>query len=117
MTTDNQCIIILNRTQKHLVTIETKEIYELLINTKGKRPTSEKKWLETDLLYITDEDWENIYVRAFKLTTDIRLPSFQFKITNHILACKNQIYIYGNLKVITFVMFTRTLKIQYNTTC
>jgi hypothetical protein len=60
----------------------------------SKRPTSEQKWYDTDLLDVKEEDWPNIYQSAFKLTTDTRLQTFQFKITHRILACKSNLFIW-----------------------
>jgi hypothetical protein len=56
MTTNTECEIILDKTKKHISEIETKDIYRLLIDKKSKRPTSENKWQENDLLDICNED-------------------------------------------------------------
>jgi hypothetical protein len=77
---------------KQLMDVTTKEAYNILLLKKGQRPTSEKKWSETELLQIDKDDWPNIYESAFKLTTDTKLQTFQFKITHRILACKANLY-------------------------
>ena len=69
----------------------TREIYTILLGKKSKRPTSEIKWTETELLQIGDNDWPHIYHSAFKLTTDTKVQTFQFKITHRILACKSNL--------------------------
>jgi hypothetical protein len=72
--------------------VTTKDAYKILLTHKSQRPTSEKKWMENELLQIDNDDWTNIYESASKLTTDTKLQTFQFKITHRILACKTNLY-------------------------
>jgi hypothetical protein len=89
---ENECQLNLNKMTKQIMDITTKEAYKMLLASKSQRPTSEKKWRETELLQIDEDDWPNIYECAFKLTTDTKLQTFQFKITHRILACKENLY-------------------------
>jgi hypothetical protein len=87
---NQNCTLTLNKMTKELTEITTKEIYSTLLEKISKRPTSEQKWLDTELLDVND--WTHIYQSAFKLTTDTKLQTFQFKITHRILACKTNLF-------------------------
>jgi hypothetical protein len=89
---DHDYKLTYNKMTKQLMDVTTKDVYKMLLTNKSQRPTSEKKWMETELLQIDNDDWPNIYESAFKLTTDTKLQAFQFKITHRILACKANLH-------------------------
>jgi hypothetical protein len=89
---EHDCKLTYNKMTKQLTDVTTKDVYKMLLTHTSQRPTSEKKWMETELLQIDNDDWPNIYESAFKLTTDTKLQAFQFKITHRILACKANLY-------------------------
>jgi hypothetical protein len=94
-TVDPYCKIEINKIDKDIADVTTKEIYRKIIDKICKRPTSEQKWHDTNLVDITNDDWRNIYQSAFKLTTDTKIQTFQFKITHRILACKTNLYVWN----------------------
>ena len=68
----------------------------MLLQKRSKCPITEKKWTESELLQLDEDDGPNIYQSAFKLTTDTKIQTFQFKITHRILASKANLYIWQN---------------------
>jgi hypothetical protein len=87
-----ECRLEIYKIKKNLSEVTTKEIYTILLTKISKRPTSEQKWTESELLDNNDEDWTNIYHSKFNLTTYTKVQTFQFKITNRILACETKLY-------------------------
>jgi hypothetical protein len=74
-----ECEIIIDNINKPINKIETKDLYRHLVTKKSKRPTIENKWKENQELDADENDWENIYTSAFKLTKDtkIQTPAIQ----------------------------------------
>jgi hypothetical protein len=70
----------------------TKDIYCTLLENIRERPTSEGKWSQTTELDLTEEEWDEIYTKAYLVTRDTKLISFNFKITHRILACGHNLY-------------------------
>ena len=76
---------------KPLHKITNKQITnKLLINTI-KPPTSIETWINI-FPFLETEDWDPIFIRTFKTTKETYLQSFQYKILNRILNCKEKLY-------------------------
>ena len=80
-----------NNTYKKLCETDTKEIYWIMIEKIGERATSEKSWKDETELNLTQEDWQTIYCSAYKVPTDAKLNTFNYKITHRILACQQNL--------------------------
>jgi hypothetical protein len=79
---------------KDLEELTTKLTYGILIEAIQERATSENKW-HNDLNIDIDEDrWTEIYVNAQSMTTDVRMITFNFKVTHRILACRKKLKIW-----------------------
>jgi hypothetical protein len=78
--------IKINKIEKQITEISTRDIYWELILKIAQRPTSELKWEEKTDLAITQEEWKMIYTMAYRLTRDTKLINFNFKLTHRILA-------------------------------
>jgi hypothetical protein len=88
---NHDCTLTFDKLTKTLDKVTTKDAYKILLTQNSQRPTSEKKWMETEMSHIDNDEWTNIYQSASKLTTDTKLQTFQFKITHRIMACKTNL--------------------------
>ena len=76
---------------KSLQKISIKQITnKLLINTI-KPPTSIETWINI-FPFLETEDWNSIFLRTFEITKETYLQSFQYKILNRILYCKDKLF-------------------------
>jgi hypothetical protein len=49
----------INNIRKTINTVETKDLYRMLLTKKSKRPTSENKWKKNNEPDVDENDWEN----------------------------------------------------------
>jgi hypothetical protein len=77
--------------EKKLIETDTKEAYWHLMKKVTSRATSEVKWEEDAGIMYDEEQWEQVYTYPYNLTKDVRILSFQYKITHRILACKRNL--------------------------
>jgi hypothetical protein len=87
-----ECAIKLNKVNKQICEINTKEIYWNLIDKIAQRPTSENTWHKNTELDLNEEEWKTIYLAAYKLTRDTKILSFNFKITHRTLATGEKLH-------------------------
>jgi hypothetical protein len=87
--------VILDGKEKKLIEITTKEVYNHLLKKLVKRATSENKWEDEVGLNYDEEQWEHVYTYPYGLTRDVKILSFQYKITHRILACKKNLKIWN----------------------
>jgi hypothetical protein len=57
----------------------------LLKKNPVKTEKSQTKWINLLGRYISDQDWSDIYLNAYKLTSNTQLQSFQFKLNHGIV--------------------------------
>ena len=60
-------------------------------NPISKPPTSIETWINIFPLLET-ENWNSIVLRTIKITKETYLQSFQYKILNRILNCKDKLF-------------------------
>ena len=72
-----------------------KDFYQLYINKIYCRPVSQQKW-ESKLNFIHDEKWwENKYKMIFKLTQDVKIRWFNYRIIHRLLATNEYLHKIG----------------------
>ena len=76
---------------KSLVTCKTREIYQCLIKRKAQQPTAVQRW-EAQYPEISNDDWKNIYTRAFKAVRETKIQTFQYKILHRIINCNKKLF-------------------------
>jgi hypothetical protein len=86
--------VIVDGENRKLIEISTKEVYSHLMKKKFKRATSENKWEEETGINYDTEQWEHVYLLPYQITRDVKILSFQYKITHRILACKKNLKIW-----------------------
>ena len=82
--------IILNKIHYDIEIIKTRDIYLELRDKIGIIPTSETKWLEN--YDIQTDEWERIYKRSKKSTSNVKIWNMQYKILNRIIACRKWLF-------------------------
>ena len=76
---------------KPLSKITNKQIYLTLISKNIKTPTSIETWINI-FPFLETQDWTTIYRTSVEATEEPYLQSFQYKIINIILNCKERLY-------------------------
>jgi hypothetical protein len=61
-----KCWIGKNQLNKQLCEINSKDIYNILLEDISERQSSEKKWYETTDLDLSPEEWKDIYTITYK---------------------------------------------------
>ena len=56
-----------------------------------KTPTAIETWINI-FPYLENQDWGSIYKRIFNITKEPYLQSFQYKIINRVLNCKDKLF-------------------------
>ena len=82
--------IVINRKFKSILTIKNNEIYRALINNYTQSPTSITKWIES-YPFLEIVDWKEIYQLPYRILREPYLQSFQYKIINRILNCREKL--------------------------
>ena len=83
--------IKINKNLKQLTKCTNKNIYYTLMHKYIKLPTSIEKWVII-FSFLEKEDWSQIFKRAFQITKEPYLQSFQYKILNRILINKDNLF-------------------------
>jgi hypothetical protein len=83
--------ILIQGTVKKLIETDTKEVYWHLVKKVTNRATSEAKWEEDTGIGYDEEKWEQVYTYPYTLTRDVKILSFQYKVSHRILACKRNL--------------------------
>ena len=81
----------INTIQKPLSKITNKQIYLTLISKHIKPPTAIDTWINI-FPFLELQDWTTIYRTSFEVTKEPYLQSFQYKIINRVLNCKERLY-------------------------
>ena len=89
-----KCKIKMDKEEKDITEIATKDLYWHLVNDKSERPTSENKWYEKSDLDLTQEEWKIVYKMPYQLTRETKLITFHYKIVHRIIACNYQLHIW-----------------------
>ena len=83
--------IKINNNLKPLAKCTNKNIYYNLMQKYIKPPTSIEKWVII-FPFLEKEDWSQIFKRAFEITKEPYLQSFQYKILNRILNNRDNLF-------------------------
>jgi hypothetical protein len=83
--------VIIQEKEKKLIEITSKEAYWHLLNKIEHRATSEEKWENETCLKFDKDQWEETYMLPYKLTRNVKIISFQYKIVHRTLACKRNL--------------------------
>jgi hypothetical protein len=84
------CKVDINEQSRKLIEVTTKDLYNELINRKAMRPTTENTWQEKVGLDFDESTWGLIYRNPYKITREVKIIAFHFKITHRIIACKKK---------------------------
>jgi len=87
----NEPYIRIGRTLKTLSKITSKEIYNTKLEKKTKLPTAIETWVNI-YPFLEKQDWNTIFKISFKVSIEPYLQSFQYKIINRILNCKDRLH-------------------------
>ena len=71
--------------------ITNKQIVNKLLKNTIKPATSIETWINL-FPFLETEDWNQIFLRTFKITKETYLQSFQYKILHRILNCNEKLY-------------------------
>jgi hypothetical protein len=95
--TDDDLEIWIEGSKLKLRQLDCKTVYRLFLNNTTHKPTCIKKWSEhiPNLQMADDETWQHIFYCPFKTMREVKLQSFQFKITNRIINTNKQLYIWN----------------------
>ena len=93
-TNDNMPYIKIRQFQKPITRVSSKDIYKELILKKVQQPTAINKWIEI-YPFLESANWTEIYKTSFRVITEPYLQSFQYKILNRLLNCKDRLHIWG----------------------
>ena len=88
---DNETYIVINNKYKLINLTSSKEIYQKLIKNKTQEPTALKTWLNI-FPFMETVDWNKIFSLTFKIIREPYFHSFQYKILNRILNCKDKLF-------------------------
>ena len=94
---NNTPIIQIGNNIKNIVDVTSKEIYQIAINKKIQEPTSLDTWLDR-FPFLINLEWNKIFKLPFVTTCEPYLQSFQYKILNRILNCRDKLYTWDILK-------------------
>ena len=87
----NESYIKIGCKLKHLSKVSTREIYNTLIESVIKTPTAVEKWINM-YPFLENYDWTLIFQIPFRIIKEPYLQSFQYKIVNRILNCKENLF-------------------------
>ena len=92
--TDNYPKILIKGKLTPIEKLNNKKIYSKLIIPKVAKPTSIETWINM-FPFMENYEWVNIYLLSPKITTEPYFQSFQYKIINRIINCKDKLFIWG----------------------
>ena len=81
--------IMINNRYKLAKLVMSKEIYQKLIMEKIEPPTSLEKWIHI-FPFMENIDWSKIFSLSFRTIREPYFHSFQYKVVNRILNCKDK---------------------------
>ena len=85
--------IQINNKLKKIEKISSKEIYLSLIKRKILPPTSIEKWIDI-FPFMETFEWNKIFQLPFKVIREPYLQSFQYKILNRIINCRDKLFLW-----------------------
>ena len=88
---NNDTYIIINNRYKLAKLVTSKEIYQKLIVEKIEPPTSIEKWINI-FPFMENIDWSKIFSLSFRTIREPHFHSFQYKVLNRILNCKDKLF-------------------------
>jgi hypothetical protein len=93
---DEDIVVWIQGVKFNIAQLNCKLTYNLLLNNSDHRPTCIKKWAEhlPNIKMADDEVWQHIFYCPFKTTREVKLQSFQYKITNRIINTNKQLSIW-----------------------
>lgn len=76
-----------------VVSLMCKTVYNILLKSKVREPSCIKKWREDypDFAIADSDIWTDIFKRAFHITRDTKLQSFQYKILHRLTPCNKRL--------------------------
>ena len=86
-----EAMIKINNITKSITKTTNKDIYKLLVSKKIKSPTAIERWIES-YPFLETQEWDLIYKLPYKITTEPYLQSFQYKILNRLLNCRDKLH-------------------------
>ena len=86
----DNCGFSVDKTFKHIEVLKTKDIYNIRISKKFKDSMTKNSFIRK--FDVRSEEWKNIYTLVGKATIDMRMRTFQYKISNSILYLNRQLY-------------------------
>lgn len=89
--TTNEPYIKIGNNLKHLSKVTTKELYNKIVGLTIKAPTALEKWIDM-YPFLESYNWDSIFLIPFRIMTEPYFQSFQYKILNRILNCKDNLY-------------------------
>ena len=90
-------IIQIGNIIKNIADVTSKQIYQKTIDKKIQEPTSINTWIDM-FPFLMDLEWNKIFKLPFLTTCEPYLQSFQYKILNRILNCRDKLYVWDILK-------------------
>ena len=74
----------------HISKLKSQTLYSLLISRIAKPPTCLDKWID-EFPFLNDEDFKEYYKLPYKIVQSTKTQTFQFKILNRIIPCKDNL--------------------------
>jgi len=79
---------------KPITRVSNKEIYNSLFQNNDSVPTAISTWINM-FPFMEQFEWSQVFRLSFTISKEPYLQSFQYKILNRILNCKEKLYIWG----------------------
>jgi hypothetical protein len=83
-------ILICNKIYK-LSGLTSKILYWHLLQHLIEQPTSIARWI-SEFPFLHDNDFDEFFLLPYRIVRETRLQTFQYKILNNILACKERLF-------------------------
>ena len=92
----NGCMPHINQNNQliPLIKLKNRQIYNKLITKKSNPPTSINTWINL-FPFLESLEWKTIYISNHKITDEPYLQSFNYKILNRIINCKDRLHRWG----------------------
>ena len=90
-------IIQIGNKIKNIEDVTSKEIYRVIINKKIQEPTSINTWIDM-FPFLINLEWNKIFKLPFITTCEPYLQSFQYKILNRVLNCRDKLFTWDIVK-------------------
>ena len=90
---NEECYIYLENKTKPIILqkLTNKLMYQSIIHPSLKPATAIDTWINI-FPFMETQDWKNIYTLTRKLTTETYLHTFQYKIINRIINCRDRLH-------------------------